>query len=201
VTPDDLPRHDDEPARPAEPDARSRILRATSELITELGWNRVTTRRVAERAAVNNALLHYYFGTKRALLQQAAAQALMEELSSPLASLISGGDLGRGVREAIAWFDEARASNASGRLIIEVTLQALRDPELQTMVRGMLSEFRDAVEARALAEGRVREEARGLAVMLTALLDGLYLHALLDPDLDLRAAAVALRPLWPEEDR
>jgi AcrR family transcriptional regulator len=36
----------------------------------------VTTRRIAEEAGVNNAALHYYFGTKENLVEQALAMIL-----------------------------------------------------------------------------------------------------------------------------
>lgn len=194
----------DDPPSPtpdAELEPRARILRATVELIAEVGWTRVTTRSVAERASVNNALVHYYFGSKRALLQQAATEALMAEFGGPMEALAGDDDLARGVRELIASFGTVHASSPSGRLVVEITQQALRDPDLQDLVRDLLREFRDAVEARLRAAGRPAQEARGLAVLLAALLDGLYLHVLLDPDIDLTAAAEALRPLLPEEDR
>lgn len=192
----------DDPPSPtpgAELEPRARILRATVELIAEVGWTRVTTRSVAERASVNNALVHYYFGSKRALLQQAATEALMAEFGGPMEALAAGDDLARGVRELIASF--GTVSSPSGRLVVEITQQALRDPDLQDLVRDLLREFRRAVEARLRTAGRPAQEARGLAVVLAALLDGLYLHVLLDPDIDLTAAAEALRPLLPEEDR
>lgn len=197
--PDDPPSPTPRPGSESEP--RARILRATVELIAEVGWTRVTTRLVAERAAVNNALVHYYFGTKRALLQQAASEALMAEFAGPLEELVAGGDLAYGVRELIASFGTVVATSPSGRLVLEITQQALRDAELQEMVRALLRDFRQAVEARLRTAGRAPREARGLAVLLAALLDGLYLHVLLDPELDLSAAADALRPLLPEEDR
>ena len=39
---------------------RQRLLAASSSLIVERGWSAVTTRAVAERAGVNQALVHYY---------------------------------------------------------------------------------------------------------------------------------------------
>lgn len=182
------------------PDPRRRILRATTELIAEVGWTRVTTRKVAERAGVNNALLHYYFGTKRALLLQAATDALMHEFGGPLEALTGSDDLGRGVMAAFAWLEGAGPSNTSSRIVAEMMLQAVHDPALRETSRTMLQDFRRAVQAKATEQGWPPETATGLATVLAALLDGLYLHMLLDSDLDLRAAAAALRPLFAEED-
>ncbi|MFA5569649.1 MAG: helix-turn-helix domain-containing protein, partial [Trueperaceae bacterium] len=55
------PRSDPRSDPPADPPAR--ILAATVALLGEVGWGGVTTRKVAQRAKVNNALVHYYFGT------------------------------------------------------------------------------------------------------------------------------------------
>lgn len=182
-------------------DPRERILRATAELIAELGWTRVTTRKVAERAGVNNALVHYYFGTKRALLVQAATDALMNEIGGPMDALMSHADLGSGVAEAIAWLEGTGPSHTSSRIVVEMMAQAVHDPALRETSRAMLQEFRQVFRARAIERGLPPAEAGGLATVVAALLDGLYLHVLLDPDLDLSAAAAALRPLFPEENR
>jgi len=64
----------------------------------------------------------------------------------------------------------------------------------------MLLDFRQAVQGRAVEEGWSTDNAAGLATVLAALLDGLYLHVLVDPELDLRAAAATLRPLFSKED-
>ena len=180
-------------------DPRRRILRATADLIAELGWTRVTTRKVAERAGVNNALVHYYFGTKRALLLQAATDAFMNELGGPLEALATHDDLGEAVLRSIAWLERAGPSHTTSRIVVEMMLQAVHDPALRETSRQMLHDFRQAVQAKAAEQGWPAETAAGLAIMLAALLDGLYLHVLLDPELDLGAAAAALRPLFPKE--
>ena len=181
-------------------DPRRRILRATADLIAELGWTRVTTRKVAERAGVNNALVHYYFGTKRALLLQAATDAFMNELGGPLEALATHDDLGEAVLQSIAWLERAGPSHTTSRIVVEMMLQAVHDPALRETSRQMLHDFRQEVQAKAAEQGWSAEAATGLATMLAALLDGLYLHVLLDPELDLSAAAAALRPLFPKED-
>ena len=48
-------------------DARERILAAAAEEFGAQGYDGATTRAIAERAGVDTALLHHYFGTKSAL--------------------------------------------------------------------------------------------------------------------------------------
>lgn len=182
-------------------DPRTRILRATRELLAEVGWNRTTTRKVAERAGVNNALVNYYFGTKRALLLQAATDLLLEEFGGAFQALSSGKDLAEGVRDALAWLAESGPGASSGRVAADLMCQAVHDPALQESMRAMLREFRTAIGEQAAHQGFAADRARGLATVVGALLDGLYLHLLLDPGLDVSAATAALEPLWRKEER
>lgn len=181
-------------------DPRTRILRATTELLAEVGWNRTTTRRVADRAGVNNALVHYYFGTKRALLLQAATDVLLSEFGGALDALAGGKALAKGVEDALAWLAQTGPGDGSARVVAEVMLQAVHDPVLRESMRDMLREFRSGVADKAAEQGLSEDAARGLATVLAAVLDGLYLHALLDDELDLRAASAALLALFPQED-
>lgn len=79
-------------------------------------------------------------------------------------------------------------------------LQAERDPvlrqhlsELMRRYRGALADVVRESEQRKPAAARI--DAAGLAALLAALGDGLFLHARIDPDLDTAAALTALRDL------
>jgi AcrR family transcriptional regulator len=54
------------PRLSARPDVKEALLQAAAELIAEVGWGRVSSRMVAERAGVNNALVHYHFAVRGA---------------------------------------------------------------------------------------------------------------------------------------
>ena len=59
-------------------DTEEKLIRATAELLGEVGPNSLSIRAIAERAGVNHGLVHHYFGGKDALLQ-AAMQHLVHE--------------------------------------------------------------------------------------------------------------------------
>ena len=61
--------------------ARERILAAATELAGREGLEALTTRRVAQEAGVNVGLLHYYFESKEALVEETLAGFLAEMLS------------------------------------------------------------------------------------------------------------------------
>ena len=51
--------------------ATEAILDAAERLLVDVGYAGITTRRLAERAGVNQALVHYYFGSMEEVLLQA----------------------------------------------------------------------------------------------------------------------------------
>lgn len=55
---------------------REQILEASRTVLAEVGFEKITTRRIAEAAGVNIATLHYYFGSKENLLTETVRYAL-----------------------------------------------------------------------------------------------------------------------------
>ena len=51
--------------------AEEALLDAAERLLVDVGYARITTRRVAEEAGVNHGLVHYYFGSNENLLVRA----------------------------------------------------------------------------------------------------------------------------------
>lgn len=70
------------PGRPSSDgarDVRATLLKAARELFTRHGFKSVTTKRIAEHAGVNPAMIHYYFGDKAGL-----HGAMLQEAMEPL---------------------------------------------------------------------------------------------------------------------
>ena len=51
--------------------AEEALLDAAERLLVDIGYARITTRRLAEAAGVNHGLVHYYFGSNENLMVQA----------------------------------------------------------------------------------------------------------------------------------
>jgi AcrR family transcriptional regulator len=56
---------------PAPVSTEEAILDAAEQLLVDVGYAGITTRRLAETAGVNHGLVHYYFGSNENLLVQA----------------------------------------------------------------------------------------------------------------------------------
>ncbi len=181
-------------------DPRTRILAATVALLGEVGWGQVTTRKVAHRANVNNALVHYYFGTKAKLLVEAATQVLLGQFGEPLALLANREvEVADAVAASVQWLGRADLDPTQLRALAEITVNGLAEPALVQLSRTMLAEGRALLAKRLEHEGLDRDRAEGDAVIVFALLDGLLLHRIIDPDIRVDAVPKALAPLFSKE--
>ncbi len=59
------------PRTAARATAEEALLDAAEQLLADIGYARVTTRRLAEEAGINHGLVHYYFGSNENLLVHA----------------------------------------------------------------------------------------------------------------------------------
>lgn len=72
---------------------RQHILEAAIKAIEKHGLQNLTTRLIAEEAGVNNAALHYYYGTKEHLVEEALALTLAHMLEDTSAILEASGSI------------------------------------------------------------------------------------------------------------
>lgn len=173
---------------------RAKILQATAELIAEAGWSGFSTRDIAARAGVTQGIVSYHWRSKDDLVREAALAASVETLK-PVYDLL---DQAPSVRDALGRLleleDAFRAQPELTLLLFETMLQAGRDPQLRDALAEMLHDFRTRLAAVLTKEGAV--EPAATAAALTAALDGLFLHAVVDRRLDVQTAgAVLLRLL------
>jgi len=132
--------------------------------MSERGLPRVTLRQVAERAGVGPALVSYYFGGKRGLLQAVTEEVAGEMLERVERSLAMQGSVEERLRGVIAsWVDAVANDPYAPRLIVE---QVLFGDE--ATIDAFVERFgRPNAEAliRLLAAGRARGEIRPVEPM------------------------------------
>lgn len=179
---------------------RKRLLDAAGALIVEQGWGGVSTRGVADRAGVGPGVVHYHFGSVEEL-KRVASMRQLEELFGPFVAAMDAMSP-RDVLEEMARVsvEEYGPGTDVASLVYEVIPAAVRDPELQADLRALLRRFRHAF-ADAIRRWHPTPAADPdvLAELLGAAVDGLQLHLLAEPDLDLpRHLAPLLDLLGPE---
>ncbi len=145
--------------RPRDPRINAAILRATSELLVDVGYSNVTMAGVAERAGTTKTALYRRWSSKAELVHEAAFPAAPTAIETP------PGDIKADIR---AMIDAARAVFNSP--LVRAALPGLiadmsADTELNTRVRERFDDAFAAVRTR-LADAVVRGEV----------------HADIDPD-------------------
>ncbi len=178
---------------------RQRLLTAAAELIAELGWGRVTTRAVAARAGLPHGAVSYHFRGKQELLTEAALRTVEQafpiaelEALKTMADLMAVASARLGDREAI--------DPVLSAVMLEAMRESAREPALRERIAALEREYRRLLAGLVRAEqqhGAVSADAppSALATLLAAAADGLLLHALLDPDVDITEALTALQTL------
>ena len=142
------------PDLPSE-DTRSTILRAAMAEFAEFGEIGARTDAIARTAGVNKALLHYYFGTKKALYE-AALDEILKGLKEHYLALLGGpGTPGqRMLRYVLASFDRMASSRDYARVLGHEMLRARsgESTSVPRMVQAYFSPLHHAV-CHTLEEG------------------------------------------------
>jgi AcrR family transcriptional regulator len=180
-------------------DVRLQLLNTAATLIAERGWSAVTTRTLAERAGVTPGLVHYHFPSLQALLRDAALGMMSDLLSSTEALFENARTLDAGVDLMLSSLDAYPGSDPTSLLFTETYLAATRDETLRSELVTVVAEFRQQL-ARWLAEhGASTPEVT--ASVLTAAIDGVILHRVLNPALTASTVTPLLRRLVTPELR
>ncbi|MGR6999418.1 TetR/AcrR family transcriptional regulator [Yinghuangia aomiensis] len=184
---------------------RSDLVQAAIEVMSRDGFERATTRRIAEHAGASQAAFHYAFRDKDELLA-----AVVDELTARLEPFLSAAvDVSRGPEAALA--DSLRAlwtqvfqDDGYQLMQYELVLHCLRSPGQQHLARRVYDRYlamvTGLVDAACQATGRtVAPGAEALARFAVAHAEGAVLRyevtrdrgaAEADLDLALRALAV-----------
>jgi AcrR family transcriptional regulator len=176
---------------------RRRLLTASAALIIERGWSAVTTRSVAERAGVNQALVHYHFGSIDNLRRESVMARLRPEVQGLVEELLDERPLSESIRRVMHLIDRFDLETETGVLMAEALLQATRDASMAEAMGGILGSWGEMLGPRLLVaqeRGVVRGDvpAERLTPVLAAFLDGFLIQRMAAPGLDAEAAAETL---------
>lgn len=175
---------------------RAKLQSAATALISEIGWNAVTTRGLADRAGVRSGLVHYHFDSLQDLLRKAA---LAQFESVVNAFLDDEANIRGGPAALLAITEDFADSDAKSVLMIETYLAATRDPLLKDQLAQNVNRFRRALISALAHQGDHHPEAAALVIL--AALDGLTLQKGLDDELDIGDAVALLRTFTSARQR
>jgi AcrR family transcriptional regulator len=166
---------------------RSRqIVAAARAVITRDGVAGTTVRAVAQEAGIPLGTLQYVFPAKHQLLR-AVIEDLVEELADNLMSSVPPGcdveyAIGHGIR---TFWNDLVIGDAEGVQLTqyELTTYALRTAGLEELARWQYERYTDVV-AGWLQRAATPVDARRLARLVIAGIDGLILQYVANPDPD-----------------
>lgn len=184
--PDGQPQPD---ARPHGTGTRQKLIDAAIDVMATNGAAGTTTRAVADRAQLPHGAVSYHFHGKQHLLREAVTTALTE-LFAPL--LTEPATISHGADDPdwlARWVTDLRHPR-SARIFVESIGLAQHDPELRDRFASMLRSARAGLVS---ATG----STPGMATLFAAAMDGLVLHAALDPEIDVMGALSALQTALP----
>jgi TetR/AcrR family transcriptional regulator, regulator of cefoperazone and chloramphenicol sensitivity len=124
------------------------LVRAAYEVIAAEGFEGLRTRRVADRAGVNIATLHYYFPTKEALIRGLAEYlaSLFVSLHAPAVSPTGSSALDR-LRQEFADARFYRLERPDLLVVIqELMLRAHRDPAVRSIIAPLTYHWRAGLQ-------------------------------------------------------
>lgn len=161
---------------------REALIAGALHCLMERGWARTTVRDIAAAAGVNHAAIGYHFGSKDALLAAAIVES-MEAWSTELAQVTTmAGDPDQEWQPVLEWMAEHRSVLLAN---LDVLAQAQRSPEMLDHVAAVHEKVRRSSAAwvtGATDEAVTENTVRGLGSVYMALISGLAIQAIVDPD-------------------
>jgi AcrR family transcriptional regulator len=182
-----------------------RIIEAMRSSVARRGISGSTFEHVAREAGVSRGLLHYYFGTKEALLVEVVrrdAQVRIARLDEPLGAAGNADEVLKVLVDSLQ--DSVANEPGFWVLIFELFTAGRRNPDIQREVGELFSRTRDHVADILRAKERegaisLRFDADSVVAFLVAVADGMALQMLTDPDRDhadvIAAGSAAARAL------
>jgi AcrR family transcriptional regulator len=172
----------------ASEDTKTALLDAAKQLVLERGYAGVSVRELTAAAGTNIASVSYHFGSREKLLNQAVLEYFLE-WSDRVAEVDVDPDtepLAQLAARARPMIDGLPAARPAFVVFLEALLQAKRSPELHRQLCEHYSEQRRRAMQSIAASTSGRELPKRvqevMASYILAVVDGLQVQALLDPE-------------------
>ena len=143
------------PGRPRSEASRTAVLRATTQLLREVGLRAMTTEEIASRSGASKATIYKWWPNKYAVAFDAFLSEMMAESRDPDTGSAHD-DLTAVVRGLLRFY-----TGPSGRVFAQLVGEAQTDPLIQQELRTNLVESRRELFRTIWERGVARGELRG----------------------------------------
>jgi AcrR family transcriptional regulator len=176
---------------------RTRILDAAERCFAERGFHAASMAHIAATARMSPGLIYRYFAGKNEIVRAIVERHLETDGCRAMQDLNKCEDFCPAMLQAFERWRRNDDPTMNAALILELTVEASRDPEILEVVRSkdrvINKELTVAIQRAARAAGgRLSEAAAGeRSMLLQCLFEGLAFRAVRNPEL----SATSLRPL------
>lgn len=145
------------------------ILTAAAKCFARRGFNATTLAEIGQELGLRKSIVHYYFASKAALVQEVQSFSYQRMIAGLRAALSNAGT--RSVEEALrALWGPLHEDGTTKGLSIEIWSAIRRDPEMRRRAAALQSDARQLLEERFAPEVASPE---AFATLTLAVLDGL----------------------------
>jgi AcrR family transcriptional regulator len=180
---------------------RDRILCAALKCFIEHGFHAASMANIAEAAQMSAGLMYRYFENKNAIVLAIVERQLAEKREA-IRQLHSSEDFANRLQHVFEEWRRRDASTISVGLLLEMSAEATRNPQIAQALRAADALARSELQAwlgRSRGEGGLgvpEDVAARRALLLQCLVEGLAVRAAREPDLDSRQLRSALDDLF-----
>lgn len=177
---------------------RARILKAAHQCFAESGFHAASMADISVRAGMSPGLIYRYFENKSSIIQAIVQQQL--ELARERVCATCGLDITQKMIDEFGRSPTDDNDNLSPALLLELSAEATRDPQIAGAVRSFDREIRALLVGLLNGErpdSGTPENVRARALMLQIIFEGLRVRQTREPDLDRELLASALRGFLP----
>lgn len=167
------------------PPTAVRVLQAAQRVLAERGFEGLTLNSVAEESGENKAMTAYYFGNKQGLVR-ALLDSIVHDECLEAASRMRGVAEGERLDRIVAELQHMSEADDQFLPYFSILPHALRDPDLRERL-ALLYEWYFEIKLDWFgldreADAQRRRELRGVTQLMSAIIDGLAIQALIDPE-------------------
>jgi AcrR family transcriptional regulator len=172
---------------------RRRLMDATRDLVVAKGWSAASSRAIAERAGVNQALINFHFDGKAGLFRETLDRCV-SQIENQFGPWMAATSLS-------AYFDTCVKSvpgvrrNKNFRFLFAAMLEGAHDSEIKAAVVEQVHAFREGLRTFLVGQGLPEEDVGRHTTIMAAAMDGLMIHFMLDPSTDAEGALRAFEEM------
>jgi TetR/AcrR family transcriptional regulator, transcriptional repressor of bet genes len=160
---------------------RAQILAALYDCLAETAYENISVKKLAERAGVSHGIIHYYFKDKDEIVE-ALMLSIVEKYEARLATLIEQAPLAKPSIQTLLdhFLDDFIFDVRLNKVFINLIQMSFDREKIREYLHRYLSIWRENVLKVVEYNDYPPHEAKMAAYAVTALIDGLGMHWIID---------------------